>query len=65
MVDLQNKPPDFVSVYTAACADTNARAKVPILETLGDGPTLVESMVICEYIDDITGAAYTHEQRAA
>jgi len=63
VVDLQNKPADFVSVYTAACADENARAKVPILET--PSTTLVESMVIVEYLDDITGAVYSHEQRAA
>lgn len=67
MVDLQNKPDDFQSVYSIAISDSNARAKVPILESLDPhtGPTLIESMVICEYIDEITGQAYTPEQRAA
>lgn len=67
MVDLQNKPAEFESVYSTAISDSNARAKVPILESLepSAGPTLVESMVICEYLDDITGQEYTPHQRAA
>jgi glutathione S-transferase len=56
MVDLMNKPDNFTALYEAACADEKARAKVPILEVGDNGPILVESLVICEYLyDSIAG----------
>ena len=51
LVDLQNKPDSFKSVYAKACGDHTLAAKVPILETEEDG-VLIESMVILEYLDD-------------
>ena len=51
LVDLQNKPADFVAVYERACADTSSRAKVPILE-VGEC-ALVESLLICDYLEDL------------
>jgi len=54
MVDLQDKPANFTSLYTVACADETARAKVPVLE-VGDD-VLIESMVICEYLDEMANS---------
>jgi len=51
LVNLQDKPANFSSVYTAACADESMRAKVPVLE-VGD-TVLIESMVICEYLEEL------------
>ena len=55
VVDLQNKPANFTDVYAKALAgDDTVRAKVPVLE-VDDGDvsmTMVESMVILEYLQD-------------
>ena len=48
-MDLSDKPIEFISLYASACSDEMMSAKVPILETSGDG-TLIESMVIVEYL---------------
>jgi glutathione S-transferase len=63
VIDLQDKPPEFVSRYHSACADESMSAKVPMLET-EDGTTLIESMVILEYLDDLDGRSSTIEDRA-
>jgi len=54
IVDLMNKPDNFTALYESACADEKARAKVPLLEIGDNGPILVESLVICEYLYDLT-----------
>ncbi len=56
LVNLQDKPADFCAAYLRACCDERARAKVPVLET-DDGQTLVESIVICEYLQDVSDAS--------
>lgn len=53
MVDLMNKPANFTALYNTACADEQARAKVPLLEVSEGGPILVESNVILEYLYDL------------
>jgi glutathione S-transferase len=68
LVDLQDKPEDFKALYAAACADPSMSAKVPILTT-DDGDTLIESMVILEFLEDHGAAAaaqpkYTAEEMA-
>lgn len=65
LVDLSDKPDDFVSLYASACNDPTMSAKVPILQT-DDGVTLIESMVIVEYLDDLQDCtrAFTPEERA-
>lgn len=61
IVDLQNKPEDFVALYASLHPDPTARAKVPILEHCTDlSPSssssspynvqLIESSVCAEYI---------------
>lgn len=59
VVDLQNKPADFLAAYARGCSDADpaptsgwARAKVPVLEV--DDDVLLESGVIVEYLDDLT-----------
>lgn len=70
-MDLQDKPANFTAVYARAVATedpTLARAKVPVLEHLGEGsPPLVESLVLCEYLEDRWPimAELTAQQRAA
>jgi len=56
LVDLQDKPADFEAVYQHACADVNARAKVPILE-VDESTALVESLVICDYLEELAPRA--------
>jgi len=53
LIDLQQKPADFTAMYARACADDTMSAKVPMLEV--DGAVLIESMVILEYLEDLTG----------
>ena len=54
MVDLQDKPSNFTSLYARSCGNERTRAKVPVLE-VGDDQVLIESLVICEYLDDVRG----------
>lgn len=54
MVDLQDKPANFTGLYSAACANERERAKVPLLEVSEGGPILVESLVIVEYLHDLS-----------
>ena len=64
VVDLQDKPEAFKSLYASACGDPTMSAKVPILQT-DDDATLIESMVIVEYLDDLSGAGdYSSEEKA-
>jgi len=69
LVDLQDKPEDFTSVYRDACADPEARAKVPILEGISSDGTpfvLTESLVICDFIEEAEAAKpRTPTQRAS
>ena len=62
MVDLQQKPEAFTSLYASACGDPTMSAKVPILKT--DETTLIESLVILEYLEDLQPSEFTAEQRA-
>jgi len=70
-VDLQDKPANFTAIYAQAVATedpTLARAKVPVLEHLDEGsPPLVESLIVCEYLEDRWPmmAELTAQQRAA
>lgn len=64
LIDLQNKPADFLAVFAAGCADPSpapssgwARAKVPVLEAGDD--VLLESQIICEYLEEMAGAPQT------
>ena len=61
LIDLQDKPEDFKALYASACADPDMSAKVPIMTT-DDGNTLIESMVILEYLYSDT--KYTAEEMA-
>lgn len=58
VIDLQDKPPLFKELYENACADPTMSAKVPLLETDdrgdGTGDVLIESMVILEYLEEIS-----------
>jgi len=64
VVDLQDKPEAFKSLYAAACGDPTMSAKVPILQT-DDDTTLIESMVIVEYLDDLSApGGYSAEEKA-
>jgi len=64
-VDLQNKPENFTQLYLKACADGGARAKVPMLEVQdGDTTTLIESMVVLEYLEDIAPERLNAKSRA-
>ena len=62
MVDLQNKPQEFVDLYALANPIPGARAKVPLLEVTdeegsGDEKVLLaESLVIAEYIAEKYGS---------
>lgn len=49
-VDLQDKSEEFIAVYGKANPNVNARAKVPVLEH--NGNTIVESLVVVEYVSD-------------
>jgi len=64
MVNLQEKPANFSSLYATACADERSRAKVPILEDQDDGTALIESMVIIEYLDDLVEVELSPRERA-
>lgn len=64
VIDLQNKPDDFCSLYQHASADPQMSAKVPLLEADDDG-VLIESMVILEYLEEkAPTAGLTAAQRA-
>lgn len=52
MIDLKDKPDDFVSLYKSAVADPELSAKVPLI-SLDDGSVLVESMVILDYLEEV------------
>lgn len=64
MVDLQDKPDDFVSLYRTAISDPNGRGVVPMLECNDGNTVLAESMVILDYLDDISPTSHTAEQKA-
>jgi len=53
LVDLQDKPEEFESLYRSACGDPTMSAKVPILAVEED--VLIESMVIVEYLEECHG----------
>lgn len=61
MVDLQNKPQEFVDLYALANPIPGASAKVPLLEitdkdsSSGETVLLAESLVIAEYIAETHG----------
>lgn len=63
MVDLQDKPDDFVALYRTAISDPTGRGVVPMLECDGD-TVLAESMVILDYLEDVSPSQLTAEQRA-
>jgi len=54
LIDLQNKPPEFLEVYAKANPLPNARAKVPVLEVKeGENSlTLTESKLVAEYLGE-------------
>lgn len=57
--DLTNRTPEFIELYTSMCPDTDATAKVPILEHgergSNDYVRIIDSPVILEYIEDVWG----------
>lgn len=58
MVDLQNKPQEFLDLYALANPLPGARAKVPLLEVVTDDMKLLyltESQVLAEYIAEEHG----------
>jgi len=64
IVDLQDKPADFVAMHRKAMSDPGARGVVPVLEG-DDGFVLAESMVILDYLEELAPVAgQTAEQRA-
>jgi len=64
VVDLQDKPVDFVAVHRKAMSDPSARGVVPVLEG-DDGFALAESMVILDFLEEIApGEGQTAQQRA-
>lgn len=58
-MDLQNKSPEFLDLYAKANPIPNARAKVPLLEVVGQETVLCESMVVTEYIAERYGQSTT------
>lgn len=64
VVDLQDKPEDFVALYRTAISDPNGRGVVPMLECNDGSTVLAESMVVLDYLDDIHPTSLTPEQRA-
>lgn len=50
LIDLQNKPPEFVELYTRANPLPGANAVVPVLEVIEDSFVLTESLVVAEYL---------------
>jgi len=64
VVDLQNKPEDFVALHRSAISDPNGRGVVPVLECNDGSTVLTESMVLLDYLDDIHPPSLTPEQRA-
>lgn len=58
IVDLANKPEDFVQLYAEINPDPEARAKVPILID-SDGSRVIESNIVAEYLEDKYPAAGT------
>jgi len=63
IVDLQNKPENFTALYLRASSNAQASAKVPILE-INDDTVLIESAVICDYLDDLVGSKCSAADRA-
>ena len=65
IVDLQEKPEEFVNLYKKANPLPNVRAKVPLLHVLSDDDddddefVLCESNVVAEYVADIYGPSST------
>lgn len=49
LVDLQNKSPEFLSLYAQANPIPDARAKVPLLQ-IGEDTLIVESLIVAEYV---------------
>lgn len=63
LVDLQDKPEEFVALYRSACGDPTMSAKVPIL-AVADDTVLIESMVIVEYLEECHGVPQSAAARA-
>lgn len=63
-MDLRDKPANFTAVYARALPDPTARAKVPVLELPDGEGVLCESLVICEYVDDLASPAFSPLDRA-
>jgi len=54
-IDLQNKPKEFCDLYARANPIPNARAKVPVLEILGENKpeesiVITESLIVTDYL---------------
>jgi glutathione S-transferase len=64
VVDLQDKPEDFVALYRTAISDPNGRGVVPMIECDDGSTVLAESMVLLDYLDDLHPPSLTLEQRA-
>ena len=65
VIDLQAKPDDFISLYKSAVADPKLSAKVPLLEANDGKAVIAESMVILDYLEDLSPASqFTAEQKA-
>ena len=55
LIDLQNKPDDFLNLYSRANPIPNARAKVPVLEVVSEDESernvvITESLVVADYV---------------
>lgn len=58
LVDLQDKPTDFVELYARANPMKDARAKVPVLHVVRpkeEDVVLCESLVVAEYVAELFG----------
>ena len=59
IIDLSNKPPEFLEKYAQASGSTTARAKVPLLECGGDNDTqelVIESDVVAKFVAERLGS---------
>jgi len=49
-IDLGNKPPEFLEVYSRANPIPGERAKVPVLEVEPGGLAITESLIVTDYL---------------